>query len=735
MSKNLRNRFLIIFGVIAASLFFTFPLEKRINLGLDLKGGMHLVLNIETDKLPDNAKSDAVLRAMEILRNRIDSMGVGETVVQRQGENQVIVQLPGITDRAKALDIVGRVAHLEFKMVNAEPTKLRDAIAGNVPVGYELKETKGDNEKVLVSKDPILQGEAIADARVDFDNNGYEPKISLRFNTLGTKEFARITQEHVGDQLAIVLDGQVLSAPNIREPILTGQAEISGRFNFEEASVLALALRSGALPAPMHVEEERTIGPLLGKDSIDAGIRATVIGGVVLVIFMSSYYLVGGVIASLALIVNLIMIFGLMGFMSAMLPQSPMTLTLPGIAGIILTLGMAVDANILINERIREELNNQRPLAASINAGFDRALSAIIDSHVTSIFAAVMLFAFGSGPIKGFAVTLSLGLAASLFTAVYISRTFFMLILERKMVKTLPMLHLFKETKIDFIAKRYFFYALSLAITVGGLYAIYQKKDQAYGIDFVGGQIQEYRFAKPISADSVRSSLKQNGVTDAIIQQFDKNPEAVIIRTQHDTVASVEAAFKKDFPDNTYDLLRIEKVGPIVGKELRTKAIWAVSLAMLCILGYVAFRFKHVDFAVAGVVALMHDVLAAMGLLVFFGRQIDLLVVTALMTIAGYSINDTIVTYDRVRENMNKPQIKKLPMRDIINLSVNQTLGRTVLTSAATLSVVVILYFMGGEVLNSFALCLLIGMVTGAYSTIFIASPIVLVCQSFVKQK
>ncbi|MBL8012843.1 MAG: protein translocase subunit SecD, partial [Candidatus Omnitrophica bacterium] len=549
--------------------------------------------NVETEKLPADKGNDAVLQAMEVLRNRIDSMGVGETVIQRQGENQIIVQLPGITDRKKALDIVGRVAHLEFKLVNSEPTKLQEAVAGNVPVGYELKEVKKENTKILVAKETALQGSAISDARVDFDQSGYEPKISLQLNTLGSKEFGKLTQENVGRQLAIVLDGEVLSAPNIREPILTGQAEISGRFSFDEASILALALRSGALPVPMHVEEERTIGPLLGQDSIQAGIHATIIGGIVLVVFMSGYYLVGGVIASIALIANLIMIFGAMGFLSAMLPQTPMTLTLPGIAGIILTLGMAVDANILINERIREELNNQRPLSASINAGFERALSAIIDSHVTSIFAAIMLFVFGSGPIKGFAVTLSVGLAASLFTAVYISRTFFMALLEFKMVKSLPMLHVFGETKIDFISKRYFFYAVSLLITLGGLYALYQKKDSAYGIDFVGGQIQEYRFAKPVSAEAVRTSLKDKGIEEAIIQQFDKNPEAVIIRTSHDTVEKVQAAFNADLKDNKFELMRVEKVGPLVGKALRAKAIWAITLAMLCIVAYVGFRFKH----------------------------------------------------------------------------------------------------------------------------------------------
>ena len=209
MSKNLRNRFFVILGVILFSSFFSFPVQKRINLGLDLKGGMHLVLNVETEKLPANAKSDAVLRAMEILRNRIDGMGVGETVIQRQGEDQILVQLPGVTDRKKALDIIGRVAHLEFKMVNSDPVKLKEAIAGNVPPGYELKESKKDHEKLLVAKDAVLQGGAISDARVDFNQTGYEPKISLTLDSVGSKEFAKITQEHVGEQLAIVLDEEI----------------------------------------------------------------------------------------------------------------------------------------------------------------------------------------------------------------------------------------------------------------------------------------------------------------------------------------------------------------------------------------------------------------------------------------------------------------------------------------------------------------------------------------------
>ena len=728
MSKNLKKRFLIIFIVVGASLFLTFPISKRINLGLDLKGGMHLVLKVETEKLKDptpTKRNDAVLRAMEILRNRIDSLGAGETVIQRQGEEQILVQLPGITDRDKALDIVNRVAHLEFKLVNDDPTKLKEALAGSVPVGFELKHIKKeDTPPVLLHEEPILQGDAIGDARVDFGQLG-DAMISLTFNSVGAKEFAKITSAHVGDRLAIVLDGEVLSAPNIQEPILSGKAQITGQFQFKEASLLALALRSGALPVPMRVEEERTVGPLLGKDSIEAGVRATIIGGLAVVIFMSGYYLMGGLIASLALLVNLIMIFGFMGFMNVMMPDAKMTLTLPGIAGVILTLGMAVDANVLVNERIREELENGRTLSAALNAGFNRAFSSIFDSHVTNLIAAFMLFQFGSGPIKGFAMTLSIGLIASLFTSLYVARTLFTFLIEHKWISSLPMLHLIGKTNIDFIGKRYFCYIMSLLIVGVGLFSFISKKEAVYGIDFAGGQIQEYKFDKAVSADELRAALKKSNVSDAVIEQFDKNPETVMVRSSEDTFNKIQEAFKTNLSNHKFEVLRVEKVGPIVGKTLRRRAVLAIVFALLGMLIYVGFRFKHFDFAAAAVIALLYDVLVAAGMIVFLGRQIDLLTVTALLTIAGYSINDTIVTYDRVRENMNGKG-KRLSLRELINLSVNQTLGRTILTTGVTLLVVVALYLFGGEVLNTFSLTLLIGFASGAFSTIFIASPLVL---------
>lgn len=728
MSKGLRNKILLVLLVLGASLACAFPLEKRINLGLDLKGGMHLIINVDIEKLPEKERYDAVLRAIEILRNRIDSLGVGETVIQRQGEHQILIQLPGITDREIAKNML-RVAQLEFRLVDDDPGRLKEAIEGRTPSGYILKRLKENDEPILLEDTVALSGDTIADARVDLNTTaGFgEPYISLRLNNEGAKIFGNLTQNNVNRQLAIILDSEVISAPNIQEAIWGGNAQITGRFTFQEASILALALRSGALPAPMHIEEERTIGPLLGKDSINAGIKATIMGASLVFGFMLIYYLMAGLIADIALALNLVLILGIMGFLRLTLPESPMTLTLPGIAGIILTLGMAVDANVLINERIREEIKLGRPLSSAIHTGFSKALKAIIDSNVTTLIAAFMLFQFGSGPIKGFAVTLTIGLISSLFTAVFVSKTIFQLFLEWKLIKTLPMLSFFGETKFNFISKKFIFCILSIIVIAVGMFGLIKKNERAYGIDFAGGQIQEYRFNRALKAEEIRTALNKIELNNAIIQQYDQYPENVIIRTPEDTYEKVSIVLKESFPDNSFETLRVERVGPVVGKALRQRAFLAIILAMGGILIYVGFRFKHFDFAAGGVIALIHDVIVALGLTVLLNREIDLMMISALLTIAGYSINDTIVIYDRVRENL--VNAKKMNLAEIINLSINQTLGRTILTTGATLLVVIALYFFGGEVLNSFALCLLIGFMAGTYSTVFIASPIVLAMQ------
>ncbi len=727
MNQNLGRRFLIILAVVAGCIVSLIPINKRINLGLDLKGGMHLILRVQNDKLPTpEAREDAVLKSMEVLRNRIDGLGVGETLLQRQGDNQILLQLPGVTDRDKALAMIGQVARLEFHLVDSDESHLKDALAGHVPDNEELMTIKKDAESgpLLLYKNVAMGGENIKDARVDISQTGMEPKISMSFNDKGAKEFGDLTTAHVNERLAIVLDNNVLSAPNIREPILTGDAEITGNFKFDEASLLALALRTGALPVPMTIEEERTIGPLLGKDSIEAGIRATILGGAAIVICMCIYYLIGGFIASIALGINLLMILGSMGLLNILMPDSQVTLTLPGIAGIILTLGMAVDANVLINERIREEVDNGRPLSASVNTGYSRAWSAILDSHVTSLIAAFFLFQFGSGPIKGFAITLSTGLIASLFSSIYVTRAFFDWLISGKIIKSLPMMHLFKKPSIDFLSLRYFCFALSAAIIIWGAVDFIHKKGDVFGIDFAGGQIQEYQFSKPITADSIRSVLKEGKVDNAVIQTFPNAPDNVIVRTQQDSDAQVQAIFKAQMPQNSFQVLRIEKVGPVVGQALRTKAVYAIVLALLGMLIYIGFRFKHYTFGAATVVAIFHDVLITLSLLIIFGRQIDLLVVTAILTITGYSTNDAIIIYDRVRENVPKMRNKSLP--EVINESINQTLGRTVLTTFLTTLSALSLYLFGGEVLNTFAVVLIRGFLFGTYSTVFIVSPLFL---------
>lgn len=728
-NKNLKYKVALILGLLGLSLWFAFPLNKRINLGLDLKGGMHLVLRVDNSRLSEADKNDAVERAIEIIRNRIDEFGVAEPLIQRQGADQIVVQLPGVTDRVRAKELIGKTALLEFKLVNDDPKALEEAAEGKVPEGFDYVRDEED-KPILLSKAASLTGEAIKNSNVGMDQYGL-PSVKLEFNEKGIDIFSKLTAEHINQRLAIVLDGKVRSAPAIRSRIDSGEAEITrgGGFGPEEADDLRIVLRSGALPAPMVVEEERTIGPLLGADSVRSAVKASIIGSTLVFGFMLVYYLLSGFIASIALIFNFLIILACMGYFNA-------TLTLPGIAGIVLTLGMAVDANVLINERIREELKLGKSIYASIASGYEKAFSAIFDSNLTTLIAAFFLFQFGTGPIRGFALTLTVGLLASMFTAIFVTRTIFELFfLQRNFPrpgatlqnagKGLKMFQLIGETKLDFIGKRKVFYVISSVLIIGGLVVLFNKGKEAYGIDFSGGQLQEYSFKEPVAVEEMRSLLKEAGIVEASIQQFKEDPKVIMIRTQADTAESISAKLKDSFKADQYNLLRVERVGPVAGKELQKKALLALGLSLLGILIYVGFRFKHFNFGIAGVIALFHDILITVGLLAITGRQIDLLIVTALLTIAGYSINDTIVIYDRVRENMRIQHKMSLPQ--IINLSVNQTLSRTILTSGVTLFVVTALFFWGGEVLHNFAFSLMVGFISGVYSTVYIASPLVLV--------
>jgi len=722
MPANLQWRVPVVLAALALSAWYAFPLSKRISLGLDLQGGMHLVLRVDTAKIaPEARDADVTGVALEVIRNRIDQFGVREPLIQRQGTDHIVVQLPGVTDRERALKLIGQTALLEFKLVTENRQHLERALKGEVPPGYELVDAL-DGSPLLLETDGALTGAILSDAFVDVGDIGL-PEVSFRLNREGAKQFSQMTGANINRRLAIVLDGKVQSAPVIQSRI-SDAGRITGRFTREEAHDLAIVLRAGALPAPIMIEEERTVGPSLGKDSVRAGLMATGVGGLLIMLFMVGYYWLAGLVAVLALAMNLVMILGSLGYLHA-------TLTLPGIAGMILTLGMAVDANVLIYERIREELKAGRPLGLALKAGYGKAFSAIVDSNVTTLIAAVFLYWFGTGPIRGFATTLTAGIIASMFTSVFVTRVVFDVLVGTGRLNALPMAHLIGETKFDFIGKRRVCYALSALVILVGAVAFVQRGSQRYGIDFTGGLLQEYRFTRPLTADGVRATLGKVGMGEAVIQEFG-SPTEWLIRTPDDTEAEIqdtmsrtrEALYAEYGQEAAPELARVERVGPTVGSILRQKAWLAIAWSMVGILLYVAFRFRHFEFGLAGAIALIHDVVVAAGLLCLTGRPIDLIIVAALLTIAGFSVNDTIVIYDRVRENLRAS--RKLDLPQIINLSVNQTLGRTLLTSLTVMFEVLALYFFGGEVLHDFAFCLLIGFVSGVYSTVYIASAFVI---------
>ncbi|MFH0731830.1 MAG: protein translocase subunit SecD [Candidatus Omnitrophota bacterium] len=728
MRKDVKWKILLIVVIVLLSVWSLYPpltikdkdgnviKEGKINLGLDLQGGMRLVLKVDTSKLPKEEVKNAPDVALEIIRNRIDQFGIKEVVIQRQGIDEIVVQLPGITDRKRALELIGETALLEFRLVSSDPEKLKSALGGNVPEGYELKVGERDEQLLLETKADVT-GADLKDASVKFQQTQFnQPVVGITFNKDGSRKFAALTRENVGQRLAIVLDGNVKSAPNIKEEIPSGEAIIEGRFNTEEANDLAIVLRAGSLPAPVIIEEERTVGPLLGRDSIKAGLQAVALGFILVIVFMLIYYMVAGLIADIALLLNLVIMSGIMGFFG-------FTLTLPGIAGLILTIGMAVDANVLIFERMREEFATGKTLRSVISIGYSKAFSAILDSNLTTVIAGVMLFQFGTGPVRGFAVTLIIGIITSMFTALVVTRVIFdLLSLSPKFTK-LRMLQLLPNTNIDFVGMRRICYVLSGLIIIGGAAIFMMRGDKNFGVDFTGGTLQEFKFQNPVDILTVRKALGKIGLSGASIQQFSGNRD-VLIRTYSDTYDKINDTLNNEFPDDKPQTLRIDKVGPSVGKLLRKNASTALLLGLAGILIYIAIRFKRWEYGLAGIIALFHDILASIGAMALTNKEIDLTIVAALLTIAGYSINDTVVIYDRIRENMRL--LRKTDFAGLINASVNQTLSRTILTTFTTLLTVISIYFIGGEVLHNFAFCLLIGFISGVYSTVFIASPLLI---------
>lgn len=729
MDRNRLVKLLTIILIIGLALWYLYPsikyyrlspqareLEKElkgraIQLGLDLQGGMHLVLEVDTKGMSAKDANLAVDQVLTIIRNRVDQFGVTEPKIQREGKKRIIVQLPGIKEPERAKELIGRTALLEFKMVKDwadSKEKLLAKLNNEIPPGYYIPASE-EEEVFLTEKEPVLTGRELSTASPEI----YEarPEVSLEFTRKGAKIFSEVTGKHSGERLAIILDDVVYSAPVIRERITGGKARITGRFTMAEAKDLAVILRCGALPSSVEKIEERTIGPSLGQDSINRGVRAAVLGLILVALFMLFYYRFSGLIANFTLFLTLL-------FLLATLAAFGATLTLPGIAGIILTIGMAVDANVLIFERMKEELRSGKSIRASVEGGYTKAFVTIMDANITTLIAALVLFQFGTGPVKGFAVTLSVGILASMFSVLIISRAIFEFLTSSRKLKRLSMVSLIGPTRIDFIGRRKIAFVLSTILIVVGLVAFGLRREKNFGIDFRGGSLIQLRFASPVSADEGRKALSEINLGTSTIQQFDAG-KGMIIRSTKDAAAPLIAKFSQVF--ELEEVQRQEMVGPEVGKDLRRAALFALFWALIGILIYIAWRFEF-KFAIAAIIALFHDVLITIGAFALTGREFSLPIIAALLTIVGYSLNDTIVVFDRIRRNTKI--LRKESYSAMINISINQTLSRTLLTSLTTLIVVLSLFFLGGEVIRDFAFALLIGIVVGTYSSIFVASPI-----------
>ncbi len=665
--------------------------------------------------------SSLVSQSMEVIRKRIDELGTTEPSLQRQGADRVLVQVPGFGDSTRLKDIISRTARLTFHLVH--PTmSAAQAEAQGVPPGYLLlPSADGGNE--LINENVELGGESLVDSQPAFDQQTARSVVSFKFDTRGAIVFGEVTSKNVGKRFAIVLDNQVITAPVIQQAITGGSGQISGSFTPQTANDLAVLLRAGALPASLDVVEERSVNASLGADSIRGGMLAGIISGITTISFMLVAYGLFGAFANIALVLNVVLIVGLLSMLGA-------TLTLPGIAGVVLTMGMAVDANVLIYERIREERAAGKSVISSIEAGFERAMSAILDSNVTTLIAALVLFFLGSGPVQGFAVTLALGIMTTLFTAYFVTK-FVVATWYRwrrpKQIRVQLAKFIPDDTKIPFMSWRKVAIGLSIVASVVSL-GWFAVNGMNLGIDFKGGSAIEVQSLQgPADPGFVRETIGALDLGDVQVQGFGEETSLLIrieLQPGGDTAqaAAVERVHQALGTDQ-YEIRRTESVGPTVSGELVIAGFLGLGIAFLGVLAYLWFRFEW-QFAVGAVVSTLHDVILTVGLFAFTGIEFNQSSIAAVLTIVGYSLNDTVVVYDRVREYMRK--YRKISLSDLLDMAVNSTLTRTVLTGPTSFLALGALVLFGGEVIRSFTISMLFGVLVGTYSSIFIAAPLLL---------
>jgi SecD/SecF fusion protein len=803
-----------------------FDRDWVINLGLDLQGGVHMVLGLDLDdvdwkhleeRYATTDRKEIVKQlqetALQRVRLRVDQFEAQEPLIQAMGDRQIQIQLPGEKDVRRAQELIKKTAFLSFHIV-AGPTETRQVYRsieekfpqrflpfmtrrGTIPVEHadkirqvlaEAAETPGvipDNLLVLlgptpqrfdedqnnipiyvVNKEPIITGGELASAAAR-PNPETPPDWMILFNWKpeAADQFYKATSENVGKPMAIVLDDVVLSAPNIRQAI-HASGVIEGSFIREQAQDLAIALNSGAMPVPVREEYAGLVGPTLGRDSIRYGLWSAGIGLVLVLLIVPFYYRLGGLITDIALLLNALMLLATMAYLDA-------TLTLPGIAGLILSVAMAVDANVLVFERMREERRKGHSLLATIDAGYKRATVTVLDSNITTLISAAVLMQFGTGPVQGFAVALFLGVLISLFTSLTCTRAMYDFLTNRDKIKDFRFRQAIPpDTTYRFMDKRFIAFTVSGIVILIGIGAFVYREiagPSNFGVDFTTGTNMQIAINsdEPVQVGDVRERLTEAGFEDARVQEFgemlDERSNRFLIHLSEiageqapstepaattegaEPAATTEGAEEAAEPAEvgaSAIAARVQEalaplaggdaakvvtegvtmVGPAVGATLIRDALWAIFYSTLFIMAYLWFRFELV-FALASVVALVHDVLITIGLFALSGQQISMGSVAAILTVIGYSLNDTIVVFDRVREDMALYRGKGLSYLQIMDRSVNETLARTILTAVTTIVVLLVLYVIGGAVLRDFAFILLVGIVVGTFSSIFVASP------------
>lgn len=692
--------------------------------GIELEGGVSMEIKIQpaAERVVTAATQD---QAISVLTSRLNALGTGEVLIAPSGDDGVFLQMPGV-GREKLREIqatLEKVAELSFSILHPQSDYLAAQVAEGAEVipGYEALPYKEEVDKdgnplpiryglVKIKRD--MSGKNVSSAGYFYGDKG--DSISVDFTSAGARIMGPLTMENQGQPLAIILDDVILSSPVIQEPFSTG-CSITGNFTQAEALALASALEN-PLENPIEIAFSNYISPTMGEASVRQGILSGVSGLILTLLFILVYYRFAGIIALIGLSTCIAIIFGTMALFQ-------FTLTLPGIAGIILSIGMAVDANVLIYERLREELAEGKSLRHAIEAAYDKAFSAIIDANITSLFTAITLYVVAEGTVKGFAVTLIIGIFATLFAALVVTRVCFSWMMDAKFFRKLTFMDLSPKQSFDFLSKGKTWVSISVVAVILCVVAV--PLIDPRGVELKGGDSLTILSEQGLTKEGIVASVAKLDLgADPIVQeQRPVGEEGIyfLIRSPDNTAERVQQHLEADL-GMTFQDTTVSSVGSAVGKSMLYSSLLALGLGTIAILIYVTFRYEFA-FALGTIAALVHDVVIALGIATLLGQELSLIAVGALLTLAGYSVNDTIVVFDRVREGL---ATKRGEVKDVMNYSLNKTLSRTILTSATTLTTVLVLLIFGGPALRSFSVVLVIGLVAGTYSTLFIAAPIVL---------